>query len=82
MESNKEGTKNLVNKTESDSKPSKTNLWLLKGAGGGGWMAAGRVGIGMCTLLRVEWMVNRDLRYSPGNSIQYSVITYMGKESL
>ena len=32
-------------------------------------------------LLYMEWMVNGDLLSSPGNSIQYSVITYMGKVS-
>ena len=26
-------------------------------------------------------MINKDLLYSMGNSMQYSVITYMGKES-
>ena len=26
-------------------------------------------------------MINKDLLYSTGNSTQYSVITYMGKES-
>lgn len=39
------------------------------------------LGIGTFTLLYVEWMVNRDLLHSTGNSTQYSVITYMGKES-
>ena len=39
-----------------------------------------RFGIGICTLRYMEWMVNRDLLCSTGNSIQYSVITYMGKE--
>ena len=33
------------------------------------------------TQIYVELMVNRDLLYSTGNSIQYSVITYKGKES-
>ena len=38
-------------------------------------------GTGICTLLHMESMVSRDLLYSTGNSIQYSVITSMGKES-
>ena len=38
-------------------------------------------GIDIYTLLYMEWIVNRDLLYSTGNSTQYSVITYMGKES-
>ena len=29
----------------------------------------------------MEWMLNRDLLYRRGNSTQYSVIIYMGKES-
>ena len=33
------------------------------------------------TLLYMEWMVNMDLLYSTGNYTQYSVLTYMGKES-
>ena len=40
-------------------------------------------GTGICTVLYMEWMDNRDLLYSTGNSItQYSAIIYMGKESL
>ena len=42
----------------------------------------GRDGTGTCTLLYVEWMVNRDLMYCTGNTTQYSVITYMGKKNL
>ena len=38
-------------------------------------------GTGICTLFYMEWMVNRDLLYSTGNSTQNSVITHMGKES-
>ena len=37
------------------------------------------VGIGICTLLNVKQTINKDLLYSTGNSTQYSVITYMGK---
>ena len=36
---------------------------------------------GICTLLYIEWITNKDLLYSTGNSIQYSVVAYMGKES-
>ena len=35
----------------------------------------------ICTLLYMEWMVNRDLLYSTEKSTQYSVITYVGKNS-
>ena len=34
--------------------------------------------IDICTLWYMEWMVNRDLMYSTGNSTYYSLITYMG----
>ena len=33
------------------------------------------------TLLYIKQINNKGLLYSTGNSIQYSVITYMGKES-
>ena len=33
------------------------------------------------TLLYIKQVTNKDLLYSTGNSTQYSVITYMGKES-
>ena len=33
------------------------------------------------TLLYLRQVTNKDLLYSTGNSTQYSVITYMGKES-
>ena len=32
-------------------------------------------------LLYIEKIINKDLLYSTGNSTQYSVIIYMGKES-
>ena len=33
------------------------------------------------TILYIKQITNKDLPYSTGNPIQYSVITYMGKES-
>ena len=39
-------------------------------------------GIGMCTLLYEEWMVNRDHLCITGNSAQYSVLVYMGREGM
>ena len=39
------------------------------------------VGIGICTLLYMGWMINGDLLCGVESSIQYSVVTYMGKES-
>ena len=38
-------------------------------------------GTGTCTLWYMEWLANRDLLYSPGNSTQYSAIINVGKES-
>ena len=38
-------------------------------------------GSGLGTLLYMEWMVNGHLLCSTENSTQYSVTTYMGKES-
>ena len=35
-------------------------------------------GIGNCTLLYMEWMIDGDLLYSTKKSAQCSVITYMG----
>ena len=39
------------------------------------------IGIDIYTLLYIKLITNKDLLYSTGNSIQYSVMTYMGKES-
>ena len=39
------------------------------------------VGTDIYTLLYIKWITNKDLLYSTGNSTQYSVMTYMGKES-
>ena len=38
-------------------------------------------GMNIHTLLYIKQIINKDLLYSTGNSTQYSVITYMGKES-
>ena len=37
--------------------------------------------IGICPLRYMEWLANRDLSYSTGNSTQYPVIIYVGKDS-
>ena len=56
----------------------KTILWLLGGSGGGiNW----EIGTDIYTLLYIKQISNKDLLYSTGNSTQYSVMTYMGKES-
>ena len=36
-------------------------------------------GTGIYTLLYMEWMVNEKLLYRTGNSIKYSMVTYLGK---
>ena len=40
-----------------------------------------KLGINIHTLLYIKYITNKDLLYIPVNSTQYSVITYMGKES-
>ena len=48
-----------------------------RGWGGINW----ELGIHIYTLLWIKQITNRDLLYSTGDSTQYSVIIYMGKES-
>ena len=48
-------------------------------AGGGGMNQ--EIGIDIYTLLYIKQITNKDLLYSTGNSTQYSVMAYMGKES-
>ena len=38
------------------------------------------VGTGICTLLHVKQIINKDLLYIAGNYTQYSVIVYVEKE--
>ena len=35
----------------------------------------------LCTFTRPDQIINKDLLYSTGNSIQCSIIIYIGKES-
>ena len=39
------------------------------------------IGINIYTLLYTKQITNKDLLYSIGNSTQYPVVTYKGKES-
>ena len=39
------------------------------------------IGMDIYTLLYIKKITNKDLLYSTGNSTQYSVMVYMGKES-
>ena len=45
--------------------------------GGINWETGGDT----CTLLYIKQISNKNLWYSTGNSTQYSVMAYMGKES-
>ena len=76
----KKDTNEFIYKAETDSQTVKTNLYLPKGTGVWGGAMDWGSGISICTLLYIEWIVNRDLMYSTGNSAQYSAVTYMGKE--
>ena len=44
-----------------------------------GWMNW-EIGAGIYTLLHIKQVTNENILYSTGNSTQYPVITYMGKE--
>ena len=46
-----------------------------------GWGTNQKLGMNIHTLLYINWITNKDLLYSPKNSTQYSIITYVGKES-
>ena len=55
-------------------------LTVTKGETWGGGINQ-ELGMNTHTLLCIRQITNKDLLYSTGNSIQYSVITYMRKES-
>ena len=74
MQNLKNDTNELIYKTETD--PDLENkLMVTKGER---W---GEAGINIYTQLYIKQIINKDLLYSTGNSTQYSVITYTGKES-
>ena len=69
---------NLFIQTGVESQIQKTNLWLPEDAGRRiNW----EIGTDIYTLLYIKQITNKDLLYSRGNSTQYSVMTFMGKES-
>ena len=41
-----------------------------------------RFGIGICTLLYMEWKFNENLLHSTGNTTKYFVMTCVGEESV
>ena len=74
----KKGTDELIYKTEVESQMQKTNLWLpgVKGEG-----KIWEIGTDIYTLLYIKKITHKNLLYSTGNSTQYSVMAYLGKES-
>ena len=68
---------NLITK-QKQTQISKPNLCLWKGKHGGGKTGGWD---DIVTLQYMEWMSNKDLPYSTGKSTQYSVVTYIEKES-
>ena len=68
---------NLFYKTETDSQTPKANLYLPKEKRGQGINQE----YGITGLLYIKQINNKDLLYSTGNSTQYLVITYNGRES-
>ena len=55
----------------------KTKLWLPREKREINW----EIDIDIYTLLYIKSITNKNLQYSTGNSTQYSIISYMGKES-
>ena len=55
----------------------KGGKWWWGGGSGMNW----EIGIGIYTLLYIKQLPNKDLLYSTRKSTQYTVMTYMGKES-
>ena len=71
MKSNfKNGTNELIYKTETDLQVSKTNLWLPKGKCSGGGINQ-ELGVNIHTLLCIRQISNKDLLHSTGNPTQY-----------
>ena len=75
MES-KNGTNEPIYKIEIESQMYKSILQSPRGKGGGvNW----EIGIDIYTLLYIQQITNKDLLFSTGNSTQYSVMAYVGK---
>ena len=74
------GTNELIYKTEVESQRLVTVSLSSKGKGWGQGLNQ-ELGINIYTLLYIKQVTNKDLLYSTGNSTQYSVMAYMGKES-
>ena len=80
----KNGTDEPVFRAEIETQMQRTNVWTPRGEsgrGGGGGLMNWEIGIDIYTLLFTKQITNKDLLYRKGNSTQYTVMTYMGKES-
>ena len=71
---------NLFTKQNQTQRLRKQTYGYQRGKVGGGGINQ-EFGINIHTLLYRKQIINKDLLYSTGNSTQYSVITYMEKES-
>ena len=69
---------NLFTRQKQTHRCRKQTYAYQRGSGGGiNW----EIEVDIYTLLYMKQMTNKDLLYSTGNSTQYSVKAYMGKES-
>ena len=72
------GTDELIYKSEIESQMQQTNMIMREEMGKGvNW----DIGTDIYTLPYIKQITNKDLLYNIGNYSQYSVMTYMGKES-
>ena len=76
IELKKNGTNELIYRTEKELQIQKTILWLPRGKGRRDKL---EIGTDMYALLYIQWITNKDLMYSTGNSTQYSIMTYIKK---
>ena len=69
----------VFSKAEIETQMQRTNVWTPRGERGSGmnW----EIGIDIYTPICIKQITNKNLLYSTGNSTQYSVMTYMEKES-
>ena len=45
------------------------------------WGTNWKIEMDMYTVLYIKWITDKDLLHNTGNSTQYSVMAYMGKEN-
>ena len=70
-------TNELIDKAETDSQISRTNLWLPGGKAWGKGIVR-QFSTNMKTLLHLKWITNKVLLYSTWNSAQCYVAVWMG----